>query len=216
MTPEKFFDYLEGKLPPAERERLERALISNPDLQREFVAARQIHRSLQRPAGETAATTRAGVRGRQLAAAFAVLVAMNVALGLFYIFRANQPPPEVGRARAAALRHQLQSSLEKSAAAAFPTPTLGLAPIEITVARAKQEEVAQNIIAAATAAGGSATKGLPDDKATHVLVLIPAASEGSFREKLAALGGPPPGLTNTTPASPDEPLHLEVVLSTPR
>ena len=36
MTPEKFFDYLEGKLPPAERERLERALISNPELQRQF------------------------------------------------------------------------------------------------------------------------------------------------------------------------------------
>ena len=58
MTPEKFFDYLEGKLPPDERERLERALIANPELQQEFVAARQIHRSLQRPADETAAVTR--------------------------------------------------------------------------------------------------------------------------------------------------------------
>src|SRR2546430_2094359 len=58
MTPEKFFDYLEGKLPPAEKERLERALIADPELQREFVAARQIHRGLQRPADETAATTK--------------------------------------------------------------------------------------------------------------------------------------------------------------
>ena len=66
MTPEKFFDYLEGKLPPAEKERLERALISDPELQRQFVSARQIHRGLQRPAGESAATTRAGSRGRQL------------------------------------------------------------------------------------------------------------------------------------------------------
>ena len=72
MTPEKFFDYLEGKLPPVERERLERALISDPELQRQFVAARQIHRSLGRPPDESAATTRAGSRGRQLAAAFAV------------------------------------------------------------------------------------------------------------------------------------------------
>jgi len=64
MTPEKFFDYLEGKLPPAERERLERALISDPELQRQFVAARQIHRSLERPSDEPAAITRAGSRGR--------------------------------------------------------------------------------------------------------------------------------------------------------
>jgi hypothetical protein len=91
MTPEKYFDYLEGKLSPDERARLERALISNPELQREFVTARQIHRSMQRPADESAAVTRAGSRGRQLAAAFAVLVLMNVALGLIYIFRANQP-----------------------------------------------------------------------------------------------------------------------------
>src|ERR1044071_9369890 len=126
MTPEKFFDYLEGKLPPAEKERLERALISDPELQREFVAARQIHRSMQRPANESAATTRAGSRGRQLAAAFAVLVAMNVALGLFYIFRANKPSPEVDRARVETLRHQLHSALEKSAAATFSPPTIAM------------------------------------------------------------------------------------------
>src|SRR5712691_7311492 len=98
MTPEKFFDYLEGKLPPAEKELLERTLISDPELQRQFVTAREIHRRMERSPNEeteSPSTRRAGMRGRQVAAAFAVLVAMNVALGLLYIFRANKPSEKV-------------------------------------------------------------------------------------------------------------------------
>lgn len=217
MTPEKFFDYLEGKLPPDERERLERALISDPELQRQFVAARQIHRGMERPAGETAATTRAGSRGRQLAAAFAVLVAMNVALGLFYIFHANRPSNEVQKARDEAFRHQLQSALEKSAAAAFTPPTLGLEPVAITVPREKQNDVAQAIIEAATKAGGSGTKDLPNDSRVKVLVLVPASAEAEFRKKLTAFGAAASGSAATPNAlSPNEPVHLEVVLSATR
>lgn len=217
MTPEKFFDYLEGKLPPPERERLERALIADPELQEQFVAARQIHRSLQRPPGESSATTRAGSRGRQLAAAFAVLVAMNVGLGLFYIFRSNQPSKEMQQKREAALRHQLQSSLEKSAAAAFTPPTLGIEPVQVTVPREKQDEVAQKIILAATEAGGSGTKGLPNDNGTQVLVLVPASAEARFRQTLSALGALSPGPSATPRSgSPNEPVHLEIVLSAPR
>lgn len=217
MTPEKFFDYLEGKLPADERERLERALISDPELQQQFVAARQIHRGMQRPAGETAAITRAGSRGRQLAAAFAVLVAMNVAFGLFYIFHETKPSKEVQKAREDALRHQLQSSIEKSAAAAFTPPTLGIEPVAITVSREKQEEAAREIIEAATDAGGSGTKGLPNDNMVKVLVLIPASAEAEFRQKLAALGPVAPGSAATPNAtSPNEPVHLEIVLFAPR
>ncbi len=215
MTPEKFFDYLEGKMPPPERERLERALIADPELQKEFVAARQIHRSLERPADESAATTRAGSRGRQLAAAFAVLVVMNVALGLFYIFRSNLPTTEVQKAREDALRHQLQSSLEKSAAAAFTPPTLGPASIKIKVAREKQDEVAAAVIAAATKAGGSGTKDLPNDTGVKVLVLVPASAEAQFRQTLTDLGAPATSASNAT-ASPDEPVHFEVTLAAPQ
>jgi hypothetical protein len=213
MTPEKFFDYLEGKLPPAEKERLERALISDPELQREFVAARQIHRSMQRPANESAATTRAGSRGRQLAAAFAVLVAMNVALGLFYIFRANKPSPEVDRARVETLRHQLQSALEKSAAATFSPPTIGMEQVPLTIPRGEQEKAAQTIIEAATKAGGSATKGLPNDTGFGILVLIPGSGEPAFRDVLARLGAKP---SPASTASPNDMIHLEVILSSPR
>jgi hypothetical protein len=217
MTPEKFFDYLEGKLPAEERERLERALISDPELQAQFVAARQIHRGLQRPAGETAAITRAGSRGRQLAAAFTVLVAMNVAFGLFYIFHETKPSKEVQEAREEALRHQLQSSIEKSAAAAFPPPTLGIEPVTINVPREKQEATARTIIEAATRAGGSGTKALPNDDIVRVLVLVPASAEAEFRQKLAALGAAGPASAATPNAtSPNEPVHLEIVLSAPR
>lgn len=215
MTPEKFFDYLEGKLPDPERERLERALIADPELQKQFVAARQIHRSMERPAGESAATTRAGSRGRQLAAVFAVLVAMNVGLGLFYIFYANKPSTETVQAREETLRRQVQSSLQKTAAANFSSPTLGLEPVRITVPREKQEEVAQQIIAAASQAGGSGTKALPNDNGLSVLVLVPASAEAAFRQKLTALGGPTASPTAATPASPDEPVHLEIVLTAP-
>jgi hypothetical protein len=217
MTPEKFFDYLEGKLPPAEKERLERALISDPELQRQFVSARQVHRGMQRPVGETAATTRAGSRGRQLAAAFAVLVAMNVALGLFYIFRANKPPEALRKAREEALRHQLQSSVEKSAAAAFPPPTIGMERVPITTPREKQDEVAKTIIDAATQAGGSGTKSLPNDKGFSVLVIVPASAEPEFRKTLTSLGAPAPTPAAASPAlSPNEAVRLEVVLSSPR
>src|SRR5215475_2868242 len=117
MTPEKFYDYLEGKLPPQEREALEHALIHDPELQHQFVAARQIHRALGRPPNESSVTLpKAGARGRQVAAAFAVLVALNVAIGLYDIFREAKPSPEVERAKQEALRARLRSSLEKSAA----------------------------------------------------------------------------------------------------
>ena len=217
MTPEKFFDYLEGKLPPAEKERLERALISDPELQRQFVSARQVHRGMQRTEGETARTTRAGSRGRQLAAAFAVLVAMNVALGLIYIFRANKPTDQVEKAREESLRHQLQSSVEKSAAAAFPVPTIGMEQIAITTPRDKQDAVAKTIIDAANQAGGSGTKGLPNDNGFSVLVIVPASAETQFRQTLASLGGPSPALAPGTPAAaPNEPVRLEIAISSAR
>jgi hypothetical protein len=215
MTPEKFFDYLEGKLSPVEREDLERALISDPELQREFVTARQIHRGMQRPAEETAATTRAGSRGRQLIAAFAVLIALNVAIGLFFIFRSNKPPPAVERARIEALRQQLQGALEKSAAATFTPPTIGMEQVRLTIPHDQQEEAARTIIAAAEQAGGSATKDLPNDSGFNVLVLIPRSGEEDFRKKLTRLGASAVPNAPSTPASPNELLHLEIVIAAP-
>ena len=97
MSPEKFFDYLEGKLPPPERERLERALIHDPELQRQFVAARQIHRGMQRPADETAATDPGRLARATARGGFCGPRAMNVALGLIYIFREPNRRPKCKR-----------------------------------------------------------------------------------------------------------------------
>lgn len=217
MTPEKFFDYLEGKLPPAEKERLERALVTDPELQQQLASARQIHRGMQRPDGESATVTRAGSRGRQLAAAFAVLVAMNVALGLVYIFRANKPSEEVTQAKNDALRHQLQSSVEKAAAATFTPPTIGMEQITIATPREQQEQAARTIIAAAERAGGSATKELPNENGFNVLVLVPASAEPEFREVLRALGAPAPATASARPAaSPNDIVRLQIILASPR
>jgi hypothetical protein len=215
MKPERFFDYLEGKLPPEERADLERALIADPELQKQFVAARQIHRTLERSPEESAAIARAGVRGRRLAAAFAVLVALNVGIGLYFIFRSSKPLPEVRQAQEQALRARLQKALEKSAAASFTPPQIAPQPVLLTVAREKQDTVGQAIIAAAEEAGGSGTRGLPEENRTRIFVLVPASAEGAFREKLTEFGAPPPSGSAATPASPNEPVHLEVVLATP-
>ena len=43
MNPDKLFDYLDGRLPAAERAALEEQLISDRQLQRELAVARQIH-----------------------------------------------------------------------------------------------------------------------------------------------------------------------------
>lgn len=215
MTPEKFFDYLEGKLPPAEKERLERALIADPELQQEFARAREVHRGLERPQGETAATTRAGNRGRQLAAAFAVLVAMNVALGLIYIFKTNKPNEQVRAAQKEALRHQLQSSVEKAAVASFTVPTIGMEKIALAVPRDRQEAVAEQIIAAVSKAGGSAVKSLPNDNGFSVLADLPGAQTADLRATLATLGGPSPAPPASPALAPDETVRLEIVLSGP-
>ena len=47
MNPDKLFDYLEGRLPAAERAALEQRLISDKQLQRELAVARQIHAGMR-------------------------------------------------------------------------------------------------------------------------------------------------------------------------
>jgi len=50
-----------------------------------------------------------------------------------------------------------------------------------------------------------------------VLVLVPASAEAQFRQTLAALGAPAPSSAATPRASsPNEPIDLEIVLSSTR
>ena len=111
------------------------------------------------------------------------------------------------------MRQQLQGALEKSAATAFTPPTIGMERVPLTIPRAEQEAAAKTIIEAAAQAGGSATKGLPNDSGFNVLVLIPGSGEAAFRDTLSRLGAAPPP---PAAASPDESLHLEIVLAAPQ
>src|SRR5260370_30037636 len=99
MNPDKLFDYLEGRLPPAERAALEQRLISDRQLQRELAVARQIHEGLRGDFREVLLAPRRDVteQGRKMAlrvgAAFLVLMAVNGAIGLWLIARHGTKNP---------------------------------------------------------------------------------------------------------------------------
>ena len=217
MRPETFFDYLEGKLPPDEREQLERALIADPELQKQFVAAREIHRRLDQPPAGSTGVIRPSARGPLVAAAFAVLVGVNVAIGLYFIFRSGGPSPETKQAQLAAIRRQVENSVQKAAEATFAPPRIATQPIVLTIPAEKQDAVAGAIIAAAEKAGGSGSRELPNDGENRVFVLVPASAEAQFRQTLTGLGAPPAEASAApSAASPNQPVHLEIVLSRPR
>ena len=86
MNPDKLFDYLEGRLPAAERAALEQRLISDEQLQRELAVARSIHAGMRGDSREVLLPPRSDVteRGRKMAlrvgTAFIVLMAVNVGI----------------------------------------------------------------------------------------------------------------------------------------
>jgi hypothetical protein len=88
-------------------------------------------------------------------------------------------------------RRQLVEALEKTAAAAMPTPNLDVGEIKISASKLQRDAVANQIIAAAAQCGGSAVKNLSDENGLLLFAEIPAAGEADFREKLADLGAPP-------------------------
>src|SRR5438093_13392206 len=91
MNPDKLFDYLEGRLPAAERAALEQQLISDRQLQRELAVARQIHAGMRGDSREVLLPFEPAVteQGRKMAlrvgAAFIILMAVNVGFGLWMI-----------------------------------------------------------------------------------------------------------------------------------
>src|SRR5207244_5181155 len=99
MNPDKLFDYLEGRLPAPERAALEQRLISDKQLQRELAVARQIHAGMRGDSGEVLLPPQSDVteQGRKMAlrvgAAFIVLMAVNVGIGLWFIARHEPKHP---------------------------------------------------------------------------------------------------------------------------
>jgi anti-sigma factor RsiW len=207
MNPDKLFDYLEGRLPAAERAALEERLMSDEQLQRELAVARRIQAGMRGDSREVLLPPRPDVteQGRKMAlrvgAAFIVLMAVNVGIGLWLIARhetKNPNRPLLERQ----MRDQIANSLEHAAATFTPAP-LGVSEITVPAATGKLDVVADEVINIATRLGGSATKGLPDQGRLSVLVDVPSNREPEFRAAISSINGA--AETEATPATPGTP-----------
>lgn len=194
MNPEKLFDYLEGNLSAEERARLEAQLATDPQLQRELDIAREMHRR-SRGSREVLGESDdidipppSGKLGRRLIAVFALLVLVNVLVGIAFIIgkKKSQNPADV-RARELAMRQQLTASLQKTAESALPAPTLAAEEIHLSAPASEHEALANNVVMLATQSGGSAAKAPPDDAGITVLADLPANRAEEFRRALAPL-----------------------------
>jgi hypothetical protein len=193
MNPDKLFDYLEGRLPAAERAALEERLISDKQLQRELTVARQIHAGMRGDSREVLLPPTPDVteQGRKMAlrvgAAFIVLMAVNVGIGLWLIARHETKNPNRALLERQ-MRDQIANSLEQAAATFTPAP-LGIGEITVPAATGKLDLVADEVVAIATRFGGSATKGLPDRGQLSVLVDVPSNREPEFRAAILSMVG---------------------------
>ena len=208
MNPDKLFDYLDGRLPSAERLAFEDQLISDQQLQRELAVARRIHAGMHDGSREILLTAQADEtsRGRKMAlrvgAAFIVLMGVNVAAGLWIIARHESRNPNRALLEAQT-REQIMKSLQHAATTALtPSPSFGVSEITISAVQGRLDAVADEVVALAGRLGGSATKELPDEHRIGVLVDLPPNRESEFRAAIASVVG---GITGTaTPVASEE------------
>lgn len=223
MNPEKLFDYLEGNLSAAERAEIEEKLAADPQLQRELAIAREMHkrsRGSREVLGEGESSEippPSGKLGRRLAAAFALLVLVNVLVGIaFIIGNKGAEKPAERLARELAMRQQLMASLQKAAESALPPPTLAN-EIFLFAPANEREAMANNVVMLATQCGGSAAKAPPDDEGITVLADLPASREDEFRSALAPLAQAEfssPAPRKETPA-PEQRINIYVRITQP-
>ena len=194
MNPDKLFDYLEGKLPSWERAELEKQIAEDPQLQKEFAAARRIHSNMGGESREVLIPQDddATERGRRMAlrvgVAFVILMGVNVAAGLWFIahHEASNPNRKLLEVQ---MRDQLTKSLQQATHEALTPPPLDLGELTIPAPPGQMNSVADRVVATVQKLGGSATKELPDSDRIGVLVDVPAARESEFRLAMAALRG---------------------------
>ena len=204
MNPDKLFDYLEDRLPAAERATLEERLMLDKQLQRELAVARQIHAGMRGDSREVLLEARpnATEQGRKMAlrvgAAFIVLMAVNVAIGLWLIARHETKNPNRALLEKQ-MRDQIANSLEH-AAATFTPALLGVDEITVPAPTGKLEIVADQVVTIASRFGGSAAKGLPDQGRLSVLVDVPSNREAEFRAAVSSIAGTSTP-TSKTPAT---------------
>jgi anti-sigma factor RsiW len=199
MSPEKLFDYLDGKFGAEEAAVFERHLATDPLLQRELDIAREIHRR-SRGSREVVGDQDPEIPlppkalGRKLITAFAALVLLNVIVGIVFIIGNKKGTGEI-RAREEATRKQLVESLQKTAETSLPLPTIA-DEIHLPTPSADVARVADGVVALAQQAGGSAAKTPPDAKGITVVVDLPSTRADEFRRSLRPLApvdySPPP------------------------
>jgi hypothetical protein len=191
MNPDKLFDYLEGRLPAAERVTLERQLMSDPQLQRELAVARAIQAGMLRDSRKVFVTTETNVRERgrktalRVGTAFIILMAINVGIGLWLIARHETKNPNRALLETQ-MRHQIAKALEHAATTLTPAP-LGVSEITVPVATGKLEDIADQVVTIAARIGGSATKGLADQHRLNVVVDISPNRESEFRAAITSM-----------------------------
>ena len=191
VNPDKLFDYLEGRLPAAERAALEERLMSDKQLQREFAVARQIHAGMRGDSRKVIlpAPPDGSEQGRKMAirigVAFMVLMVVNVGIGLWFIFRHESKNPNRPLLEAQ-MREQIAKSIERAAALTPAPNALGVIEITILAEKGKLDAVADEVVAIVSRFGGSATKGVPDAGRLSILVDLPANRESEFRGAVAS------------------------------
>src|SRR6266513_786990 len=212
MNPDKLFDYLDGRLPAAERAALEERLISDKQLQREFGVARQIHAGIRGDSREIIlpASPDVSEQGHKMAVrigvAFMVLMFVNVGIGLWLIFRHESKNPNRPLLEAQ-MREQIAKSIERAAVLTPAPNALGVTEITIPAETGKLDVVANEVVAIVSEFGGSATKGVPDAGRVSILVDLTANRESEFRAAVAAIGGNTP--RSTPPATATAPAIAE-------
>jgi len=176
--------------------------MSDPEARRELAVARQIHASLSDSrevvgiADAMPTSERGPVLARRIMIAFMVLVTVNVGFGIYAIFFMKNK--ERARERTEKNRTELTQSLSQTAAAALPTPTLGVDEITFNAPATERDALTNKVIAAANQSGGSAAKGLSNENGALIFAEIPTTRFNEFREALKKLGA-------TVPASATEP-----------
>jgi len=212
VNPDKLFDYLEGRLPAAERAALEERLMSDKQLQREFAVARKIHAGMRGDSREVVlpASPDVSEQGHKMAVrigvAFMVLMFVNVGIGLWFIFRHESKNPNRPLLEAQ-MREQIAKSIERAATLTPAPNALGVTEITIQAETGKLDAVADKVVAIVSEFSGSATKGVPDAGHLSILVDLPATRESEFRNAIKSIaeGSPEP----TTPATVTTPATTE-------
>src|SRR2546430_8000691 len=174
MNPDKLFDYLQGRLPAAERAALEERLSSDKQLQRELAVAQQIYAGMRGDSREILQSPRPGLteQGRKMAlrvgVAFIILMAVNVGFGLWLIARHETRSPNRALLEKQ-MREQIAKSIEHAAATLTQPPKVfGVSEIIIPAAIGTLDAVADEVVTITSRLGGSATKGLPDPRQLSV------------------------------------------------